>query len=295
LNYRADGRLYQRTQGGTTKTYRYDNRWNAILEETGTSTNGYIFTPGSAQELLGKTYGTLSASFAAYTYKDNIGSVRRWRLYNKSSLQNIEFEPYGGVYTADNTTTPYDPIFALHPYDPAAQMYRAPYRMYDPDSARWTRRDPLGMVDGPNKYAYTKGRPAHYLDVFGLCGSSSVLPGEPSPDEGGDPKNGDCGTGDNAKDIPERIPIGSEYVDFGPCCGAHDDCYGCDGFQKHEDKESCDDTFENCMNDACDSKFPAGSPDNTLCKFTAWTYASAVMAKGQNAYDEGRKCCGTND
>ena len=74
----------------------------------------------------------------------------------------------GGIYAADNTTMPYDPIFALHPYDPAAQMYRAPYRMYDPDSARWTTRDPLGMVDGPNLYGYVGGMAVGRVDGFGL-------------------------------------------------------------------------------------------------------------------------------
>jgi RHS repeat-associated protein len=290
MNYRGDGRLYQRTQGSTTKTYRYDNRWNAILEETGTSTNGYIYVPGSAQELLGKTYGTLSATFAAYTYKDNIGSVRRWRLYNKSSLQNIEFEPYGGIYSADNTTTPYDPIFALHPYDPAAQMYRAPYRMYDSDSARWTRRDPLGMVDGPNVYAYVRGGVVGRWDPDGREYDGSGI--NPYPKSGGlGDEPGDasgsvlCAIGIGLyaisnDDDPKRVGHGGDHGQhcFVACriqqvCGGSSGYLAAWGAEVLEGKDNYDEADveagnvgaklgESCVNcdRACADKFPDSYP-----------------------------------
>jgi RHS repeat-associated protein len=50
-----------------------------------------------------------------------------------------------------------------------ANLYFAPYRYYNPQLARWMSRDPLGMVDGPNVYAYVKGMPVAYTDPLGLA------------------------------------------------------------------------------------------------------------------------------
>ena len=86
-----------------------------------------------------------------YACKDNIGSVRRWRLYNKT---------------------------ALHPYDPAALMYRAPYRMHDRDSTRWTIRDPLGMVDGPNMYVHVSDDIIQHNDYSGLYQCTELSGGD---------------------------------------------------------------------------------------------------------------------
>ena len=111
----------------------------------------------------------------------------------------------GGIYAADNTTTPYDPIFALHPFDPAAQMYRAPYRVYDPDSARWTERDPLGMVDGPNMYAYVGGGVVERWDPSGLIRA----PGE---------SQHDCWVRILGELSPEITALGLECTVIGAIC-----------------------------------------------------------------------------
>jgi RHS repeat-associated protein len=57
-----------------------------------------------------------------------------------------------------------------HRWDPAIGQYFAPFRYYNPQTARWNIRDPLGYVDGPNFYAYVTGKPTVYSDKKGLCG-----------------------------------------------------------------------------------------------------------------------------
>jgi RHS repeat-associated protein len=49
-----------------------------------------------------------------------------------------------------------------------ANLYFAPYRYYNPQLARWMSRDPLGMVDGPNVYAYVRGNAVNNVDPLGL-------------------------------------------------------------------------------------------------------------------------------
>ena len=55
-----------------------------------------------------------------------------------------------------------------HRWDAAIGHYYAPFRYYNPQTARWNMRDPLGMVDGPNVYAYVAGNPVNYVDTLGL-------------------------------------------------------------------------------------------------------------------------------
>ena len=42
-------------------------------------------------------------------------------------------------------------------------------RWYNPVVGRWTTPDPLGMVDGPNLYAYLNNDPLNSIDPWGLC------------------------------------------------------------------------------------------------------------------------------
>ena len=59
-------------------------------------------------------------------------------------------------------------MFTGHQWDGKSGLYYAPFRYYSPFQARWTTRDPLGMVDGPNVYAYVRGNPVNAVDVWGL-------------------------------------------------------------------------------------------------------------------------------
>lgn len=41
-------------------------------------------------------------------------------------------------------------------------------RYYNPQTGRWLKPDPLGMVNGPNLYAYCRNNPTNWLDPYGL-------------------------------------------------------------------------------------------------------------------------------
>ena len=62
------------------------------------------------------------------------------------------------------------------------------HRHYDPTLGRYTQPDPLGLVDGPNRYAYALNSPAMYIDPrgenaatwgarFALAGGASAIDG----------------------------------------------------------------------------------------------------------------------
>jgi RHS repeat-associated protein len=49
------------------------------------------------------------------------------------------------------------------------------FRAYDPATARWLSMDPLGDVDGPNRYAYVGNNPINRVDPLGLQ-ASAIMP-----------------------------------------------------------------------------------------------------------------------
>ena len=169
LQYRGDGRLYQRTVGADTFTYRYDAGWNPVNMEyaNGTLASTSVYAPGTAVgERLAYAYGDLATGTVMYACHDQLGSVRRWRTPSKGNWGANEFEPYGEAYAIGAVLAPRD--YALHEWDPALAVYRAPYRNYSPTMTRWTTRDPLGMIDGPNMYGYVGGKCIEFPDASGL-------------------------------------------------------------------------------------------------------------------------------
>jgi len=76
-------------------------------------------------------------------------------------------------------------------------------RYYNPQTGRWLSPDPLGMVDGPNLYAYVNNNPANWIDPWGLEGNGGNFPGgNYTPDDG---TNSSGGNG-NQK-CPGQMPI----------------------------------------------------------------------------------------
>ncbi|TVS05272.1 MAG: RHS repeat-associated core domain-containing protein [Phycisphaerales bacterium] len=63
--------------------------------------------------------------------------------------------------------------YAGYRYDPTFKgagrtIYHVRHRVYDADVGRWTRRDPLGYVDGMSLYQYVRSMPVVFVDVWGL-------------------------------------------------------------------------------------------------------------------------------
>ncbi len=58
--------------------------------------------------------------------------------------------------------------YAGYELDPLTDQYHVRHRVYEPQLGRWTKRDPLGYVDGVSVYEYVRARPVRYTDPRGL-------------------------------------------------------------------------------------------------------------------------------
>jgi RHS repeat-associated protein len=167
-NYRADGKRHTRTAGILTWTFEWGAGWNVVSEMLGSGLSR-TYIGGMAH-----VDGT-SPSSGAYSYymHDNLGSTRA--LYDQSKVltDSFEYDPYGGAYLTSNGSL-VDHLYTGHQWDAKSQLYFAPYRYYSAAAARWMSRDPLGMVDGVNFYAYAGGSPVQYLDSKGTRSTDSL-------------------------------------------------------------------------------------------------------------------------
>ncbi|HPO14293.1 MAG TPA: RHS repeat-associated core domain-containing protein [Candidatus Hydrogenedentes bacterium] len=87
------------------------------------------------------------------------------RDQNKAMLAKFEYMPYGEPLSSAG-------VSSCMGYTGMWQSCNSgnlhfPLREYDPDIARWTTRDPLGMAAGPNMHIYVLGNPASMVDPTG--------------------------------------------------------------------------------------------------------------------------------
>jgi RHS repeat-associated protein len=103
-----------------------------------------------------------------YYGTDQLGSVRNVSsVQNGATVASYDYDPYGNQ-TLTTGQALVDFRYAGMFYHAASGLYLTNYRAYDPKSARWLSRDPIGEVGGTNVYGYVDGNPVSYVDPSGL-------------------------------------------------------------------------------------------------------------------------------
>jgi RHS repeat-associated protein len=99
---------------------------------------------------------------------DHLGSVRLVvNVADGSIAQRIDYDEFGRV-TLD-TNAGFQPFgFAGGLYDADTGLVRFGARDYDPETGRWTAKDPIAFAGGdPNLYAYVLNDPINLIDSSG--------------------------------------------------------------------------------------------------------------------------------
>lgn len=173
----GDGKRRSRVVGVNETWYNYTIGFDVVSTEsdadgsTGALTMTNVLRKPTAQvsATLADLAGTTPASGTARYYAtDHLGSTRSAWNASKVAVGAYEFDPYGVEFAHNGTAiASLAGAYTGKPWDATAQLFHFPYREYSPDVARWTTRDPLGMVDGPNVYAYVMNRPISAVDLDG--------------------------------------------------------------------------------------------------------------------------------
>jgi RHS repeat-associated protein len=98
---------------------------------------------------------------------DHLGSPRLViDAANGSVAQRLDYDEFGNVVL--DTNPGFQPFgFAGGLYDPDTKLTRYGLRDYDPETGRWTTKDPGGFASGANPYVYADNAPVNLVDRLG--------------------------------------------------------------------------------------------------------------------------------
>ena len=84
-----------------------------------------------------------------------------------ASVWSVSYKPFGEVYSVTGTAAN-DNRFPGQWFQLETGLSYNWHRHYDPSLGRYTQPDPLGLVDGPSRYAYVGSDPQQGIDPEGL-------------------------------------------------------------------------------------------------------------------------------
>ncbi|MBI2390058.1 MAG: fibronectin type III domain-containing protein [Deltaproteobacteria bacterium] len=163
------GRRVGRTVGTATRRWFYDGALRIVgeLDPAGTTLTQYVY----ATRVNVPEYA-LRGSEVYRVMTDHVGSLRQVvRVSDGGIMQRMEYDAFGVVET-DYIASGWDPLpfgFAGGLYDRDTKLVRFGARDYDPETGRWTAKDPIGFGGGDtNLYGYVGNDPVNWTDPTGL-------------------------------------------------------------------------------------------------------------------------------
>ncbi len=112
---------------------------------------------GSGQQIAGANY---------YYATDHLGSVREMTNASGAVRARYQYDPYGRQ-TKVSGDLESDFGFTGHYRHQASGLSLTHFRAYEPNTGRWTTRDPISENGGLNLYAYCANDPINYMDPLG--------------------------------------------------------------------------------------------------------------------------------
>jgi len=157
-------RIGKRVDGTLVQALLYQDALRPIaeLDGSGAVVSRFVYANGRSVP------GYLMKGGATYRIvSDHLGSPRLVvDVATGQIAQRLDYDTFGNV-TLD-TNPGFQPFgFAGGLYDRDTQLVHFGAREYDPETGRWTAKDPIGFASGPNLYVYAGNDPVNLIDPLG--------------------------------------------------------------------------------------------------------------------------------
>jgi len=104
-----------------------------------------------------------------YLTCDQVGSLRVIADTSGTAVKQIDYDSFGNIINDTNPTFTIPFGFAGGLFDKDTGLVRFGYRDYDPDTGRWTAKDPILFTGGDTDlYGYCLSDPVNLVDPWGL-------------------------------------------------------------------------------------------------------------------------------
>ena len=196
VKYYYDG-LHRRSKKEVFTWNSLNNTWQleSFLEYLydGTKDIGALDNTGSIvefrtlnQDMQSEIGATLSIELDQDTYialHDNFGSINALvSLENKSVSESYRHNSYGLEHIFNSANKKINQSHISNPWRYQGKRHEEETgfihfgkRDYDPLKGQWLTPDPMGSIDSPNPYAFTKSNPIAYRDHDGLLSWSGLI------------------------------------------------------------------------------------------------------------------------
>ncbi len=161
-DYAPNGGRVARTEGAKAPVRFIFDQADMVAEvQDGKVLAGYLHGPGIDQPLALRRDGQTVAYHA-----DGLGSITRLTDAAGAVVGNYEYDAFGQPLRAESKVAN-SFTYTGREWDSTADAYFYRARFFVPDIGRFSARDPLGLTQGPNQYAYVFNNPTKYTDPTG--------------------------------------------------------------------------------------------------------------------------------
>ena len=109
------------------------------------------------------------AGITYYLAYDPVGTIRVVTDASGNTVKRMDYDAFGNIITDTHSALTIPFGFAGGLRDPDTGLVRFGYRDYDPDTGRWTAKDPIFFAGGDtNLYGYVLNDPVNLIDPLGL-------------------------------------------------------------------------------------------------------------------------------
>lgn len=172
--YDAFGRRAWVSRGPTTNHMVYaGSHVIAEVDAAGVLQRSYTYGPG-IDNILAMTVYTASETNAYYFLTDHQGSVHAVTDGDGVVVEQYRYDAWGNVTVFDADGTPMMEsaignryLWQGREYSWATGLYYFRARWYDPVTARWLSKDPIGIAGGLNQYVFCGNDPVNCVDPWG--------------------------------------------------------------------------------------------------------------------------------
>ncbi len=151
----------------------------AEVDDSGSTTAEYTNEPSLYGELISQRRDSTDSYFNF----DAQRSTRQLTSDNETETDSYSYSAFGEtVASSGSTANPfgYEGAIGYQTDKETGDVY-VRNRVYKPEIARWSSRDPLLFVDGPNVYSYVLNSPFAGSDASGLQTTNVAISGYPTP------------------------------------------------------------------------------------------------------------------
>ena len=106
---------------------------------------------------------------------DHLGTPHRVTDSNQQTVWAADYSPFGeAIITTERIT--FKHRFPGQYFDAETETHYNYFRDYDPATGRYLTSDPIGLLAGPNTFAYVGANPLNYFDSLGLQAALQAQP-----------------------------------------------------------------------------------------------------------------------